>query len=151
MDFDPNLAGGHYGTDRPLEPDLETFWENLQWCDHFVLSHPLWWGGHPARLKGVFDRVLLPGAAFAPPEGVGFAEPLLKGRSTRVLITGDTPGWFLRLGYGAPVLKQTNRQIFRYCGLKPNRFTVFAPIKAASEDKRGAWLSRTEALGARAA
>ncbi|MDN3719732.1 NAD(P)H-dependent oxidoreductase [Roseibium salinum] len=36
----------------------------MVWCEHFVVVHPLWWGGLPAKLKGVFDRILLPGMAF---------------------------------------------------------------------------------------
>jgi len=147
MNFDPNLEGGHCQTAAPLEADLRAFWDNLQWCEHFVLGHPLWWGGFPARLKGVFDRALLPGAAYDPSSKWPLPKPLLKGRSARVLITADTSGFFLRLAYGNAILKQTDRQVFRICGIRPNRFSVFSPVKRSTDEKRRSWLNTARALG----
>jgi len=147
MNFDPNLEGGRYRTAAPLEVDLQTFLDNLQWCEHFVLGHPLWWGGFPARLKGVFDRALLPGAVYDSSGKRLLPRPLLKGRSTRVLITADTPGFFLRLAYGNAILKQTDRQVFRICGMKPNRFSVFSPVKTSTDEKRKSWLNTARELG----
>lgn len=61
--FDPNLRRG-YGTDQAWEPDLEQVGAALDACDHLVVGFPLWWGGEPMLLKGLLDRILLPGFAF---------------------------------------------------------------------------------------
>ena len=64
MCFGPNLAGC-YKTQREMEPDLGHFMESVRWCDTLILFHPMWWGAAPAKLKGLIDRVFLPGIAFA--------------------------------------------------------------------------------------
>ncbi|MEI6419342.1 MAG: NAD(P)H-dependent oxidoreductase, partial [Sphingomonadales bacterium] len=64
MTFDPNLAQG-YKSRMDHEPDLLALLDDIRWCDTFILVHPLWWGAAPAKLKGVFDRLFLPGIAFA--------------------------------------------------------------------------------------
>ncbi|WP_237402726.1 NAD(P)H-dependent oxidoreductase [Rhodovulum sulfidophilum] len=64
LDFDPDFGGGGYRAAKPLEPDLEAVMANMDWAEHVVLLSPMWWGGLPAKLKGLFDRALLPGSAF---------------------------------------------------------------------------------------
>jgi len=145
MKFNISLDGG-YRDLQPLEPDLEAFWQHIEWCDHFVMVHPLWWGGMPAKLKGVFDRSFLPGKAFDPSKGSGFPEKLLKGRSARVIITSDTPKWYFNWGYSAAAFKQTGRQILGYCGFKPVSFTMFSPIQNSTDKQRVAWLKQVAAM-----
>jgi putative NADPH-quinone reductase len=140
----------HYREAPPLEPDLAAFWANLTWCEHWTIVHPLWWGGLPGRLKGLLDRTLRPGEAFAPSSGNGFPKPLLVGRSSRTIITADTPGWFLRWGYGNSIVRQLDRQILKFCGIRPNRFSVLGPIKHSTEASRQRWLAKAASLGATA-
>ena len=96
LDFDPNLRRGYVEV-QPLEPDLETALTAIEACDHLVLAFPLWWAAEPARVKGFFDRVFLPGRAFHEHESDPLWDKLLKGRSADVIVTLDTPLWFLRL------------------------------------------------------
>ena len=56
MAFDADFGQTGFRNAKPLEPDLERFVAGLSWAEHFVLVAPMWWGGLPARLKGVFDR-----------------------------------------------------------------------------------------------
>jgi NAD(P)H dehydrogenase (quinone) len=84
LSFDPDLGSASFKTVKPLEADLEDFWASLEWCDHFVLAHPLWWGGMPAKLKGLIDRVFLPGKAFRYVSGKALPEKLLAGRTSEV-------------------------------------------------------------------
>ncbi|GAB4538934.1 MAG: NAD(P)H-dependent oxidoreductase [Roseibium sp.] len=151
MAFDPDFGVASFKDAKPLEPDLEAVWQDIQWCEHFVLSHPLWWGGLPAKLKGLFDRVLLPGAAFQYVKGKAVPEKLLKGRTSQVLVTSDTPGWYFRWIYGSGVRKQTERQILGFCGLKPVGYHMFSPIRGSSDADRSALLERAAALGHKAA
>jgi putative NADPH-quinone reductase len=137
LSFDADRGKAGYANAKPLEPVLEQALENLEWCSHFVLAFPLWWGGFPAKLKGWIDRVFVNGRTFTTEEttSMGLPAPLLKGRSARVLITSDTPRSFLRLAYGDAILRQLKGQILGFCGFRPVRVTFFAP---ASHPKPGA-------------
>jgi putative NADPH-quinone reductase len=129
--FDPNLAGG-YKTRQEHEPDLVVFLEALRWCDTLILVHPMWWGAAPAKLKGLIDRVFLPGIAFAY-EGDGhFPKKLFEGRTSRVLITTDTPGWYLWIGYRNGWLNVLRRQILNFVGLKVTYMKTIGPIRGAT-------------------
>lgn len=150
MAFDPDLPTG-YKTTPPLEADLQAFWDDLVWSQHFVLVHPLWWGGMPARLKGVFDRVLLPGTAFRYRKGNPMPEKLLKGRSARLVLTSDTPDWFFRLAYGAAYLRQARGQVLGMVGFAPLRFSHIAPLHGSTPEFRQKALADLARLGTREA
>lgn len=129
--FDPDLIGG-YKTQQQLEPDLLLVLEGLRWCDTLILVHPMWWGAAPAKLKGLIDRLFLPGIAFAY-EGDGhFPKKLFEGRTARVLITTDTPSWYLWLGYRNGWLNVLRRQILDFVGLKVTHMKTIGPIRSAT-------------------
>jgi NAD(P)H dehydrogenase (quinone) len=151
LTFDADFGVSSFRDAKPLEADLEAVWQEMKWCQHFVLAHPLWWGGLPAKLKGLFDRVLLPGEAFQYVKGKALPEQLLKGRSSQVLVTSDTPGWYFRWIYGAGVRKQTEKQILGFCGLKPVGYHMFSPIRGSTDADRSALLERAGNLGRKAA
>jgi putative NADPH-quinone reductase len=153
MQFDMDYGDGGYENPKPLEPDLDAFLTDLEWADHVVVATPLWWGAIPAKLKGLFDRVLLPGRAFDTRNTsfLGLPAPLMTGKTARVLLTSDTPALLLRLVYGNAVKKFMSRQILGFVGIKPAKFTSFAPATKAGPEKAAAWLKRAERLGAKAA
>ena len=134
--FDPDRGVAGYDDAKPLEPVLQEHLKNLEWCSHFVLAFPLWWGGFPAKLKGWIDRVFVPGWTFTTEEttALGLPAPLLTGRSARVVITSDTPRVFLRIAYGDAILRQIRGQVLGFVGFKPVKITFFAP---ASDPKPG--------------
>jgi len=133
LTFDSNLAGG-YKTRQQHEPDLVMFLEALRWCDTLILIHPMWWGSAPAKLKGLIDRTFLPGIAFAY-EGDGhFPKKLFDGRTSRVLITTDTPGWYLWLGYRNGWRNVLRRQILDFVGLKVTHMKTIGPIRGATPE-----------------
>ncbi|KKX50062.1 NAD(P)H-dependent oxidoreductase [Sphingobacterium sp. IITKGP-BTPF85] len=47
LDFNPNLQFG-YRQRMELEPDLLQALQTIQWSEHQVWIHPLWWLGMPA-------------------------------------------------------------------------------------------------------
>ncbi|MCT8158659.1 NAD(P)H-dependent oxidoreductase [Pseudoruegeria sp. SHC-113] len=153
MRFDPDFGEGGYEASKPLEPDLEAFLSDLDWAEHLVLATPLWWGAIPAKLKGLFDRALLPGRSFDTrnPNVLGLPAPMLTGKTARVLLTSDTPPVFLWLFYGNAVKTFLSRQILGFVGIRPTRYTTFAPASHAGAQKVALWLERAGKMGARAA
>lgn len=153
MDFDLDFEFGGYAHHKPLEAALEQVLENLEWSEHVVLTTPMWWGSMPAKLKGLFDRAFLPGRTFntRQTDWMGMPTPMLSGRTGRVIVTADTPGWFLRWGYGNAMLRQIKRQILGFVGIKPARVTYFAGASEAKPQNVAVWHDRVRGLAAHAA
>lgn len=150
LQFDPDFGFGGYSQHKPLEPELEQVLEDIEWAEHMVLTTPMWWGGLPAKLKGLFDRAFLPGRTFntRKTNWMGMPAPMLSGRTGRVIITSDTPGWFVRWVYRNAMLRQVRDQIFGFVGIKPARLTYFA---GASHPKPGVvkrWIAEVQRYAA---
>lgn len=148
MSFDADLGQSSYHNSKPLEPDLEAFVSDLKWAGHLVLATPLWWGALPAKLNGLFDRALLPGQSFDPRQldKSGMPKPLLTGKTARVFLTSDTPSWALGLFYGNAIKKILSRQVLGFVGIKPTKFTTFAPASKAQTAVVEPWLAKVAAL-----
>lgn len=143
IDFDPVLHHG-YKEAQVLEPALVQIQESILWAEHLVFVYPTWWGAMPALLKGMLDRVLLPGVAFRYREGSSFWDRLLTGRSAHCFVTMDTPPWYYRWVYRSPGHRLMKTNILGFCGIKPVRITPFGPVRGASAQKRQAWLRKAE-------
>lgn len=149
LQFDDNLALG-YKAIQALEPDLQKFQADLAWAEHFVLTTPLWWGGMPARLKGLIDRTFLPGFAFKYKENSPFQDKLLSGKTARVLLSMDAPAFWYKWVLGQPLSKQLKRQFLGFSGFKPVKVSIFGPMRSSTEPKRKAWLDSISKLAAKA-
>lgn len=151
MEFDPILHDG-YRSIQELEPDLIRFQENVKWCEHLVIIHPVWWVGMPALLKGVFDRAWLPGSAFRyikTKEGKKtiFWHRLFRGKTARILVASGTSPWLVRLLPGN-VNAQLKWGILWFAGFS-TRATWVGPSEQIPESKRSSWLQKVEKLGKR--
>jgi putative NADPH-quinone reductase len=133
-----------------LDPDLIAWREGVTEAKHIVIVYPQWWGGMPAKMKGVFDRAFLPGFAMNYHDKDPFWDRLLKGRTAEVFMTADTPGWFDRIVYGQAAKKQINRLILDFSGIKPAGWNIASSIKASNEKKRKRWLKQAETAGRKA-
>jgi putative NADPH-quinone reductase len=118
-----------------------------------VVTTPMWWGGLPAKLKGLFDRALLPGRAFntRKTNWMGMPTPMLTGRTGRVIVTSDTPGWFMRWIYHNAMLRQLRDQILRFVGIKPAKMTYFSGASHPKPDVVKRWIAEVQRSGAVAA
>ena len=126
MHFDPILHCG-YRMMQELEPDLLSFQENVRWCDHLVIIYPSWWSTMPALLKGLFDRVWLPGFAYRF-TGEFSWQKLLKGKSVRMIVTSDTMPLIQSLIFG-DTTNELKKGILWFAGFGPIRVKKFGYLK----------------------
>ncbi|MDR6528731.1 putative NADPH-quinone reductase [Chryseobacterium rhizosphaerae] len=146
LDFNPNLQFG-YQKRMELEPDLLNAWEIIQWADHLVWIHPVWWGGLPAITKGFIDRLFLPGMAFKYRENSVWWDRFLKGKTGHIITTLDQPGWYYRIFFGRPSVNQLKRSTLEFCGVKPVKVTYIGVIRNSKEEQRKHWLKKAKELG----
>lgn len=119
LHFDPILHKG-YKVIQELEPDLKKVQEDILWCDHFVIIYPIWWAGMPALLKGMFERIWMPGFAFRfHKEGLfkGLLwNKLLKGKTVCVFVTMDNIPVVARLLFG-DITNEIHYGILNFAGM----------------------------------
>lgn len=150
--FDPILHKG-YKAIQVLEPDLQSVQTYMKWADHFVIFYPNWWGTMPAILKGMWDRMFLPGFAFRfQKEGLlkGIAwEKLLSGRSASVFITMNVHPILARILYGDNS-NEIKQNILEFAGFSPVRLMKVGPVERMSQSKLDALKKKATKLGAKA-
>jgi Putative NADPH-quinone reductase (modulator of drug activity B) len=146
ISFSPILQYG-YRKRTELEPDLLKAWEKMQKADHWVWIYPTWWGGMPAILKGFIERIFLPGFAFEYQEKSPFPKQLLKGKTSEIITTMDTPVWYYKLIYRNAGVSMLKKGVLEFCGVKNRRVTYLAVLKSSTTEKRNEWLSSVKRLG----
>jgi len=104
--FDPVMDGPErrgYHTPGENEARVREHLASLRWCEGLVFVYPTWWYAQPAMLKGWLDRVWVPHATFAMPQGSGpIGRVLTNIRFIAVVTTLGSPWWWWTLVMGAP-------------------------------------------------
>ncbi len=149
MHFDPNLHLG-YKAIQELEPDLRALQDAIRWCDHFVIIYPNWWGSMPALLKGMFDRMWLPGFCFNYfKEGIGahfhLWKRLMRGKTARVMVLSGTQPLLIWLFFG-DYTNEIYKGVLWFAGFK-TKISRFGPSEKAPEWKWNEWRRRVVRLG----
>lgn len=150
MRFDPDLRFG-YRKRMELEPDLVRFQQLVHASDHFVIVHPIWWLGMPARLKALFDRAWLPGSAFRyirtkAGNRTILWHRLLKGKTARILVTAGMPGWFVNVFYlPGNVNSQLRWGILWFAGFSV-RTSWFGPAEDIPQWRKERWLAQVRKI-----
>lgn len=103
----------------------------------------------PAMLKAFIEQLFRPGFAFGGEGEKSMWSGRLKGRSARVVVTMGMPAFVYRWFFRAHSLKSLERNILKFCGIKPVRETLLGMVDSASDEKRGRWLRTMHELGRR--
>ncbi len=145
--FDPILHKGYHKI-QPLEPDLVRVQENIHWADHMVVLYPNWWTSMPAILKGMFDRMWLPGFAFSFDKENHDVVELFKGKTARVIVVDGSHSPFMtRLKYG-DYTNEISRGILGFSGMDVS-VTTMGPCEHADKEKHDEWVREVKELGSK--
>ena len=142
MKFDPVRAVA-----GPVETDIAQARDAILWAEHLVFVYPIMWGTIPALLKGFIERTFVPGFAVNFSDNSRFWDRLLKGRSARLIVTMNSAPFIYRWIFGEPAHKIMKRAVLKFCGISPVRITAVGPLRAASKERREAWLETVRRTG----
>lgn len=147
LSFDPILHKG-YKVVQELEPDLHAVQENIRWADHFVVVYPNWWCTMPATLKGMFDRMWLPGFAFNFDKETKKIIQRLSGKSARVInLSGTYSPLAMWLKFG-DYTNEISRGILGFAGMDVS-VSSFGPCERCSSGEYARWTEQVRSLGER--
>lgn len=149
MKFDPILHKG-YKEIQPLEPDLKALQEAINWCDHFVVLYPNWWQTMPSLLKGLFDRMWLPGFCFNMRKHKDGTPALgwikrMKGKTARVFVQSGSNPFLIWLFFG-DYTNEIKMGILWFAGFK-TKVSRIGPTDHAPEWKKNEWRKKAAYLG----
>lgn len=145
LNFDPILHMG-YKEIQSLEPDLSMVQEKINWADHVVFIYPNWWITMPAVLKGMFDRMWLPGFAFNFDKVTKKLIQRLKGKTGRVIIVAGTHTPFMTWWKFGDYTNEIVHGILGFSGIKA-KVTAFGPAERVSPLVLEKWIGKVRELG----
>ena len=146
--FEPTLSRAEWSDFLAPEhphPEIETYCENLRWCNALVFIYPTWWSAQPAMLIGWLDRVLVRGVAWELPEGGKRVAGQLTNVSRLVSITSHGSSKLVNVLEGETGRRLIGRSVRVLCH-KFARTTWLAlyNIDRSSLAEREAFLDRVE-------
>ena len=104
----------------------------------------------PALLKGMFDRMWLPGFAFNfNKNGPGWIKRL-KGRSALVVVSSDSHPLIARIIMGDST-NEIKRGVLKFAGFSPVDILKIGPLKNISQEKKEKWGQKLFELGKKGA
>jgi NAD(P)H dehydrogenase (quinone) len=133
----------HYHDETRNRAPVAAYVDRLLAAEALVLCHPTWCFGHPAILKGFFDRVLVPGVSFTLPHGK--TRPALTNiRHLAAVVTYGAPR-IMALWIGDPPRRILTRHLYWLTGKRATRtYLAKYHMNAATEAGCKRFLARVE-------
>ncbi len=145
LHFDPILHLG-YKAIQQLEPDLLRLQDKINWAEHVVFIYPNWWCSMPAVMKGMFDRMWLPGFAFNFDKQTKKLIQRFKGKTGRVIIVAGTHSPFMTWWRFGDYTNEISHGILGFSGIK-TRVTAFGPAEKVAPAVLDKWTEKVHKLG----
>jgi len=145
LNYDPILHKG-YKEIQQLEPDLVMLQDAIRECDHLVIGYPNWWCTMPALLKGLFDRIWLPGFAFNFNKETRTIDKHLTGKTARVLIFSGTHTPFKTWWQFGDYTNEIQYGILEFAGIK-TQVSSYGPCEKVTDEVRTKWMKEIESFG----
>ncbi|MCB1354681.1 MAG: NAD(P)H-dependent oxidoreductase [Rhodobacteraceae bacterium] len=148
-EFDPVLSPedfAAYGTPPPPVAPVADHVAALKAADTLIFVYPTWWYSHPARLKGWFDRVLLPEIAFEMPSHAGgdIRPGLTHVTRLGVFTTCGASRWLTFL-IGAPGRRVLTRGVRLLCNRRTRiAFAAHYAMDSSTPESRARHLRRVQ-------
>ena len=134
--------------EKGVPPDaIRQAQEMIKWANHLVVIYPLWLGSMPALLKAFLEQVFRPGFAFDYQTSGKMPRKLLTGKSARIVVSMGMPALIYRWFFFAHSLKNLQRNILGFSGIKPIRSTLIGSIEGLTDHQRADWLDVLRDLG----
>ena len=92
-------------------------------------------------------REAIQNITFKYQKGKLFPDKLLKGKTSRMVITSDTVSWYHSLFMGKPVINQMKKGVLEFCGVQPVKTTYLGPMKSSTVGQRKKWILLVNKLG----
>lgn len=148
MQFDPILHKG-YKEIQPLEEDLLNLQQAIREAEHLVIVYPNWWCTMPAILKGLFDRMWLPGFAFNFNKETKRIEKHLTGKTARVIVVAGTHSPFMTWWNFGDYTNEIQHGILGFAGIR-TAVTAYGPCEKVDAAQHDKWLSQVATMGKKA-
>lgn len=145
LTFDPILHKG-YKVIQQLEPDLLDLQQKFRDADHIVIVYPNWWCTMPALLKGLFDRIWIPGFAFNFNKVTKRIDKHLKGKTCRVINISGSHSPFKMWWQFGDFTNEIQYGILEFAGIR-TAVSSYGPSERVTDERRAKWLKEVETLG----
>lgn len=100
----------------------------------------------PALLKGMFDRIWLPGFAFNFNKETKKIEKHLTGKTARVFIMSGSHSPFRTWWQFGDYTNEIQYGVLEFAGIK-TQISSYGPTERVSDDTRYQWIKEAESLG----
>ncbi|QPM92322.1 NAD(P)H-dependent oxidoreductase [Pseudooceanicola algae] len=141
--FDPVLSCEERRNYQDTESDrsaVQPHVDRIMQADALVLVFPVWNFGFPAILKGVFDRIFLPGVSFRLEDG--FVKPNLTHIKKLAAVTTYGGTRWRAFGAGDPPRKIVKRAVWHVTRPEKTRYLALYDMNRNSEETRKAFLDK---------
>ncbi len=146
--FDPAMSAAEhrdYEVEGVNEAPIAGQLAHLRWAEALVFVYPTWWFGLPAMLKGWLDRVFVPHATFAMPDGMIPIRPRLTNIRSITVVTTCGASWLFSKLAGEPGRRTLLRGIRWLCNPRcRTRYLALYRMDSSSREDRAAYLSRVK-------
>jgi NAD(P)H dehydrogenase (quinone) len=145
LGFDPVLKASDFEALQSgnIPADIKTEQDHIASADMMIITHPVWWTGLPAMIKGYFDRVFSYGFAYSA-DASGIVK-LLTGKKAIVFNTQGTPQKIYEQAGMFDALKKTSDTgIYGFCGIEVLSHHFFGAVPYVDDATRKGYLSTVQ-------